>query len=133
MCRRRCGGGRRDLSATDVGVAVPSDPPAAGGTADRSQGRLDLRTRVEVMRLAARGRRHPEPAVSLSAYEWASGRLRTPLWRELLIVAAGGAVGLVVWLAVLLSLDQLVIVIALGGIVGMLAWTLYLRRRLRRV
>jgi hypothetical protein len=116
-CRRR--GGPRGPSAADyLGVAVPSDPPAAGGAADRSQPRLDLRTRVEVMRLADRGRRHREPAVSLSAYEWASGRLRTPLWRELLIVAAGGAVGLVVWFAVLLSLNQsagLVIVIALGG------------------
>lgn len=68
---------------------MPSSSAAAGGAGNRSRRKLDRRTRTEIPRLAARGRRHPQPAVSLTAFQWASDRLQVPLWRDLLIVAAG--------------------------------------------
>ena len=106
---------------------------------NRSRRRLDLRTRIEVMRLAVRGRRHPDPAVSLSAYEWARDRLRTPAWQELGIVAAGWIVGLAVvsagllWLAKGTAIAGLLVVFAPGVLLGASLWTLYLRRRVAQV
>jgi hypothetical protein len=91
------------------------------------------------MRLAVRGRRHPDPAVSLGAYEWARDRLRTPVWHELAFVAAGWILGLAVLSAGLLWLDDgtslagLLVGTALGGLLGMCLWTLYLRRRVAQV
>jgi hypothetical protein len=115
---------------------VISNSAEAGGAGNRSRRKLDRRTRTEVLRLAARGQRHPQPTVSLNADQWASDRLQVPLWRELLIVAAGGLLGFAVVLAVLLALNRsvgLLVAVALVAIVGMCGWTLYMRRRVKEV
>jgi len=91
------------------------------------------------MRLAVRGRRHPDPVVSLSAYEWARDRLRTSVWQELGFGVAGWIVGLAVVSAGLLWLDEgialagLLVLFAPGALLGACLWTLYLRRRVAQV
>jgi hypothetical protein len=101
-----------------------------------SRGRLDLRTRIEVLRLAGQGQRHPLSEVSFRAHAWASDRLRVPLWRELLMVVAGSLPVFAVPLVVLLALDRSVGPIAglaVASIAGMCGWTGYLRRRVKAV
>ena len=91
-----------------------------------------MRTRTEVLRLARRGQRHPQPEVSLKAYQWASDRLAFPLPRDLLWTAVGGLVGFGVALAVLLAPNQSVgpvIALALVLIVGTCGWVVHMRRR----
>jgi Flp pilus assembly protein TadB len=115
---------------------VKSNSTAAGGGGKRSRRKLDRRTRAQVLRLAADGQPHPQPAVSLNAHQWASDRLQIPLRREIVIVLTGGLLGSAIILAVLLALHQnvgLLVVVALVGIAGMCGWTLYLRRRIEQV
>jgi len=91
------------------------------------------------MRLAARGRRHPDPAISLRAYEWAHDRLRIPVWQDLAWLAAGAVVGFGAALVMLLFLNDraellfILISIAVVGLPFACWWTLYLRRRVEEV
>lgn len=105
-----------------------SDSAAHGGgrVGHRSRRKLELGTRVEVLRPARHGHRHPRPEVSLKAYGWASDRLRFPLWRDLLWAAAGCVVGFSVVLVGMPALDRqsvgpflgVFVVIALVGIIA---------------
>lgn len=80
--------------------------------------------------------RHPEPEVSIQAYEWASDRLLFPLWRDLLWAALGGLVGFGIAIAVLIAVDAIVgpvIAIAVIMLLGMCGWIIHMRRRMVRV
>ena len=119
---------------------MTSNSTASGGTGRRSRQKLDLQTRIEVLRLAARGQPHPEPEVSAKAYRWASDRLRVaPLRRELLIVTASFVLMFTALIAVWLPLDDNkgtlggLIILALGATVGCCGWTVYMHRRVEKV
>jgi hypothetical protein len=118
-----------------------SDPEGGGRVGHRSRRKLDVGTRVEVLRLARHGQGHPQPEVSRKAYGWASDRLQFPLWRDLLWVVAGGLLGLSVVLVVLLALDHrsvgplvgVFVAIAFIAIVGGCGWTVHMHRRVAEV
>jgi hypothetical protein len=80
---------------------------STSGTSSEDPGRefmrLDLRARVEVQRLAFRGRRHPDPVASRIAYRWARERLRTPLWKTFVMTTVGTFLGIGVVLGILLA------------------------------
>jgi hypothetical protein len=88
-------------------VSMGSISSTDGEDPGREFRRLGLRTQVAVQRLAVRGRRHPDPAVSRIAYRWARERLRTPLWKLYVTVIIGTSVGVgIVFGVVLVSTDE---------------------------
>jgi hypothetical protein len=98
--------------------------------------RLGLRTRVEVQRLAVRGRRHPDPVVSRIAYRWARERLRTPLWKLYVTVFIGTSVGVGIVFGVVVVFHGRAADVVPGAVGVTIAACLspfYLRRRLARV
>jgi hypothetical protein len=97
---------------------------------------LDLRTRVEVQRLAARGRRYPDPVVSQIAYRCARERLRYPLWKTFVMTIVCTFVGIGIVLGIVLAFHGRaadLVPAAVGVTVAACLSPFYLRRRLARV
>jgi hypothetical protein len=82
---------------------------------------LDYRTRVEVLKLAKRRERHPDPAVAEAAREWANhkswqNRLnRLPGWLQPCMSLVFVLFGLVVGVPLIVGLGLLAIVLGLVG------------------
>jgi RHS repeat-associated protein len=115
----------------------PLRPDSSGTTGPgRDYEDLDLRTRREVRRLASRGRRHPDPAVSQSAYRWATEQLRRPVWKDILIATAWSLVGLGIVFVIIVATEREVAALVPAAVAIVIAASLtplYLRHRLARV